>query len=227
MTTSVAINELAAALAKAQGEMGDALKDSDNPTYQSRYADLSAVWEACRAPLAKAEIAVVQSPSTEGAKVSVDTWVIHRSGQWMHGCLSVTAYEDSPQAVGSAITYLRRYALQAFAGVAPADDDGEAAHGRGSETNPRSRGTKPVSADTKPLPAGTKTAAHETTVYVPLPHPEGYIAWLDALRKIALDGTPALETAWRASTIAYRRHLVTAAPDLWVTLKAIAEQQAA
>jgi hypothetical protein len=227
MTTSDQINELAAALAKAQGEMGDAVKDSANPFFKSRYADLASVWDACRAPLAKYEIAVVQSPSTEGAKVSVDTFLLHRSGQWMHGCLTVTAYEDSPPAVGSAITYLRRYSLQAFAGVAPADDDGEAAQGRGTETKPLSRGTKPVSPDTKPLSDGTTAVSRETTVFIPIPHPEGYIAWLDALRKIALEGTPALETAWNASSLAYRRHLVTAAPDLWATLKAIAAQQAA
>ena len=128
MTTSDQINELAAGTGEGAREMGDAIKDSANPFFKSRYADLASVWDACRAPLAKAEIAV-ESPSTEGARVSVDTFVIHRSGQWMHGCLTVTASDDSPQAVGSAITYLRRYSLQAFAGVAPADDDGKRRRG--------------------------------------------------------------------------------------------------
>jgi len=114
MTTSDSINELASALAKAQGEMGGAAKDSANPFYKSRYASLDSVWDACRGPLAKYEIAVVQSPSCDGTKVSIDTLLIHRSGQWMRGTLSVTAADDSPQAVGSAVTYGRRYALQAF-----------------------------------------------------------------------------------------------------------------
>ncbi len=131
MQTSESINEMAAALAKAQGEMSGAVKDAANPFFKSKYADLASVWEACRGPLTKHGIAVVQSPSADGLRVSVDTLLLHTSGQWMRGTVSVNAKEDSPQAVGSAITYLRRYALQSFAGVAPEDDDAEAAQGRG------------------------------------------------------------------------------------------------
>src|SRR3954468_11100330 len=106
MQTSEQINEIAAALAKAQGAMGGAVKDSANPFFKSKYADLSSVWEACRGPLTANGIAVVQSPSAEGLRVSVDTLLTHTSGQWMRGTVSVNAKEDSPQAVGSAITYL-------------------------------------------------------------------------------------------------------------------------
>jgi hypothetical protein len=204
MTTSDSINELAAALSKAQGEMGDALKASENATFSSRYADLASVWEACRGPLAKHEIAVVQSPSTEGAKVSIDTLLIHRSGQWMRGSLSVTAVDDSPQAVGSAVTYCRRYALQSFAGVAPSDDDAEAAHGR----------------------THGKTGVTPTPRYAEIPHPDGYLAWLDQLRETAMLGTEALHQAWRMSQLRYTQHLKAHGPDLWATLKAIAARRA-
>lgn len=132
LTWSDPLNELAAALAAAQAVIVGAVKDSENPFFKSSYPDLASVWDACRLPLSTNGIAVIQSPSTEGARVSVDTLLAHTSGQWVHGSVSVTAKEDSPQAVGSAITYLRRYALQSFAGIAPIDDDGEAAHGRGN-----------------------------------------------------------------------------------------------
>jgi ERF superfamily len=209
MTTSDQINELAAALSKAQGEMGAALKDSENPSFGSKYADLSSVWEACRAPLAKHEIAIVQSPSTDGARVSVDTFVIHRSGQWMRGTLSVTAIDDSPQAVGSAVTYCRRYSLQAFAGVAPADDDAEAAHGRmnGSARTPVQTGV-------------------DHTPYAEITHPPGYLEWLDQLRETAMLGTDALHQAWRMSQLRYTLHLKKVGGDLWPTLKDIAARKA-
>jgi len=198
MITSEHIHEIAAALAKAQGEMGVALKDSANPFFKSKYADLASVWEACRAPLAKHEIAVVQSPSATGAIVALETLLIHKSGQWLRGTVTVTAKDDSPQAVGSAITYLRRYALQSFAGVAPADDDAEA--------------------------ATTRTPA---TVHSVIQHPEGYLPWLDTLRATAQLGTPALERVWADSANGYRQHLITVGGDLWATLKAIAARKVA
>jgi len=207
MTTSDSINELAAALAKAQGEMGDAVRACDNATFGSRYADLSSVWEACRAPLAKHEIAIVQSPSTEGARVSVVTLLTHRSGQWLRGTISVTACDDSPQAVGSACTYLRRYALQAFAGVAPADDDAEAAQGRGKHPDKNAIGIRTL-ADGAPKPA-------------PLTHLE----WVDTLRAVAPEGTRALNRVWYAAPAGFQRQLLQEAPDLWETLRAIAALQ--
>lgn len=216
MEMSVDIMALASALAKAQGQIEGAQRNSVNPYFNSTYADLQSVWNACRKPLTDNGLSILQSPSTEttteGLRVSVETLLLHASGQWIRGVLTVSAHDDSPQAAGSCISYLKRYALQAFTGVAPADDDdGEAAQGRGGGlVSTRAPESRPPS----------KT-------YTPTPNPEGYLAWLDALRAIALEGTAALETAWHASTIAYRRHLTTAAPDLWVTLKAIAAQQAA
>jgi len=130
MTTSEQIQELAAALSKAQGEMAGAKKDAANPFFKSKYADLASVWEACRGPLSKHGLAVLQSPHVDGVRVELDTLLTHASGQWIRGTVSATAKDDSPQALGSAITYLRRYALQSFVGVAPEDDDAEAAQGR-------------------------------------------------------------------------------------------------
>lgn len=203
MTTSEQINELATALAKAQSEMAGAVKDSANPFFKSKYADLSSVWDACRAPLTKNGIAVVQSPSAEGLRVSVDTLLMHTSGQWMRGTVSVNAKEDTPQAVGSAITYLRRYALQSFAGVAPEDDDAEAAHGRGQVQQ-----------------ATAKPAAR-------LNAPGGYDEWWTDMQSAADSGEAALRKAWEESAKLFRSYLLATNQAGWDALKAKAAKAVA
>lgn len=135
METSPEVNELATAMAKAQSAIKGAVKDSANPFFKSTYADLDSVWDACREPLTSNGLAIVQSPRSDGAVVYVDTMLLHSSGQWIRGSLSVRAKDESPQAVGSCITYLRRYALQSFAGVAPEDDDAEGATERQRESS--------------------------------------------------------------------------------------------
>lgn len=192
MTTSDTINEIAAALAKAQSEMTGAAKDSANPFFKSKYADLASVWDACRGPLTKNGIAVVQSPSADGLRVSVDTLLTHTSGQWMRGTVSVNAKEDSPQAVGSAITYLRRYALQSFAGVAPEDDDAEAAQGRGKNV---------------------------AQVQAPAPAPKGYEDWLIDMEATVQEGTAKLEAAWKSSKTEYRTYLTATNRAKWEAMK--------
>ena len=124
---------LFAALAKAQGQMKGAIKDSANPFFKSKYADLSSVWEACREALAANGLSVVQFPVSEGELVGVRTILGHASGQSLESVFWVKPKANDPQGLGSAITYLRRYALAAAVGVAPEDDDGESAHGRGAE----------------------------------------------------------------------------------------------
>jgi hypothetical protein len=135
VTHSEQIDKIAEALSKAQGKIEGAIKAAENPGFKrgnsaSKYADLSSVWDACREHLSTNGIAVVQAPQTDGPKVTVETLLLHASGQWIRDALSATAAAAAPQPIGSAITYLRRYALAAMVGVAPADDDGEAAEGR-------------------------------------------------------------------------------------------------
>ncbi len=127
---SESINELAAALAKAQGEITGALKDSSNPFFKSKYADLASCWDACRAQLSKNNLAVIQTTQCRDGQVFVVTTLAHSSGQWLRGELPVKAKDDGAQAQGSGITYARRYALAAIVGLAQIDDDAEAAHGR-------------------------------------------------------------------------------------------------
>jgi hypothetical protein len=126
--------QLGAALALAQNEIEAASKDSLNPHFKSRYADLASVWEACRKALCKNGLAVLQPISGDGSqRVTVTTILLHKSGEWIAGDLTLAAAQATPQAIGSAITYGRRYGLAAMVGVAPDDDDGEAAEGRGEQ----------------------------------------------------------------------------------------------
>lgn len=128
---SPSIGKLFDALAKAQGEIRGALKDATNPHFKSRYADLASIVDAAR-PLAKHGIATVQVPTSENGEIAVTTILGHSSGEWISGRLSVKPLKLDPQGAGSVITYLRRYSLAAMAGIAPEDDDGEAAMGRGN-----------------------------------------------------------------------------------------------
>lgn len=129
MEHSTEIAELAAALAAAQASIRPAAKDKENPHFRSRYADLSAVWEACRGPLTANGLSVVQTPSdVEGGRIALTTTLLHRSGQWLRSTFSVAPTKSDPQGIGSALTYARRYALAAMVGVvADEDDDGNAA----------------------------------------------------------------------------------------------------
>jgi hypothetical protein len=124
---SAQLNELFAALAKAQGEIGGAKKDSTNPHFKSSYADLASVRDVTQEPLAKNGIAVIQWPRTVERGVEVETILAHSSGQYMTGVLWMPVTKMDAHGVGSAITYGRRYALMAVTGVAPVDDDGNAA----------------------------------------------------------------------------------------------------
>jgi len=131
---SEAINELAGALAKAQGEFTAAKKSADNPFFKSRYADLAEVVAACRAPLAKHGLCVIQQVTRDAAGgVVLRSTLAHSSGQWIASEYSVIPVKADPQGWGSAITYARRYSLAALVGVVTDDDDdGNAASGRES-----------------------------------------------------------------------------------------------
>lgn len=117
------VAELAKALAKAQSEMSGAIKASVNPHFKSRYADLSAVFDACRAALNKNEIAIVQRVENDPNGVAVSTTLLHSSGEWISDRCWLPVAQKTAQAYGSAITYGRRYGLAALAGVAAEEDD--------------------------------------------------------------------------------------------------------
>ena len=122
------MKNIATALVKAQKAFGPALKSSTNPHFKSRYADLAACVEAVIEGLNGAGIALVQRTSEDATGVTVETVFIHESGEVLEcGKLHVPAAKQDPQGYGSALTYARRYSLMAACGIAPEDDDGNAA----------------------------------------------------------------------------------------------------
>lgn len=127
MNRSDSLTKLAEALALAQAEIEGARKDSNNPHFRSKYADLGAVWDACRVPLTKHGLSVVQFPRSSDGCVEVETILMHKSGEWMSDALRLPVSKQDAQGYGSAMTYARRYSLMAVAGIAPEDDDGNAA----------------------------------------------------------------------------------------------------
>jgi hypothetical protein len=203
MHQSAEIGKLATALAKAQGEMGGAAKDAKNPHFNSRYADLQAVVDACK-PLAAVGLAVLQPVKAEGAKVTVTTLLAHESGEWISEDLTMTAKDASPQAVGSAITYGRRYGLLAMVGLAPEDDDGNAAQPTKPSAPPR-----PAA---KPAPAAATTAT-------PSAMPEGFAGWWADLEATADTGLVALTQAFDASAPTLKSYLLATHAKPWAALK--------
>jgi hypothetical protein len=128
--TSESVAKLSAALVTAQAEMPGAPKSAKGQVgNQTRYyADMAAVVEAARPVLAKHELAYTQFPSGfAGGCVTVTTRLLHTSGEWMEAELDMPTGGSGAQAVGSAITYAKRYALMAVLGMPTEDDDGSAA----------------------------------------------------------------------------------------------------
>ena len=129
MNKSESIAALSKALVKAQGEVENASKSSVNPHFKSKYADLAEVLNTVRPVFCSNGLAFVQMPSFEGGVASVETLLTHDSGEWISNVASAPVTKQDAQGVGSAITYLRRYSLTAFAGIAQEDDDANASIG--------------------------------------------------------------------------------------------------
>lgn len=130
------INELAAALVKAQAVIKPAHQDGTGKiqtktggSYSYDYASLNSVWDACREALHSNGLSVVQlTDDASGADVvTVVTRLLHTSGQWIEGRLSMKPTQLTPQGMGSCLTYCRRYSLMAMVGICPADDDAQEA----------------------------------------------------------------------------------------------------
>jgi len=145
MNQSETIEKLSEALVKLQGKLVVVKKSEEakTPKYTYRYADLAAVWEMCRKPLSDNGLAVVQLCHNTEVGISLETILLHSSGQWISGEMAISAVNQDPQGIGSALTYARRYALCAILGIATEDDDGEAAIPR-EATNGVRHPSKPV-----------------------------------------------------------------------------------
>lgn len=136
MEKSEDIKELAAALSKAQGEMGGASKDAKNPFFKSKYADLGSVVHALKQPFSENGLSYSQFPIAANDRVGVETILMHKSGQWLTSKVLFKPTKQDVQGAGSVITYARRYSLQALAGIPSEDDDGTAASAPAKPSKP-------------------------------------------------------------------------------------------
>ena len=127
MKMSEEIGQLAGALAKAQGAIQDATKNAQNPFFKSKYADLSSVRSTIKDPLSENELALTQFPTVGQNGVSVETMLLHSSGQFMVASTWVPIAKADAHGIGSALTYARRYGIMSLLCLATEDDDGNAA----------------------------------------------------------------------------------------------------
>ena len=127
MKMSETIAELATALSKAQGQIDAALKGSTNPHFKSKYADLNSLREAIREPVSVNDLSIIQLPRTTAGFVEIETMLMHKSGEFISEVLQMPYGQNSPQAIGSALSYCRRYSLSSILNLSADDDDGNAA----------------------------------------------------------------------------------------------------
>jgi hypothetical protein len=125
--TSESITAIMPAFIKAQAKFKPAVKDATNPQFKSKYVALDGVIDAVAPALRENGIAIMQQTDIEDARTILVTRLIHESGEWIASRYPVHPVKADPQGEGSALTYARRYALMALVGIAPEDDDGNAA----------------------------------------------------------------------------------------------------
>lgn len=160
MKQSEQINELATALSKAQAEIEGIVKDAANPFFKSKFADLASIIEGIKGPLANHGLSVSQMTDfTDEGVEFLETQINHASGQWIRGRMLIKVKDNSPQSQGSAISYCRRYALQAALNVPTIDDDGEGAQQAYrkpiAKPEPTSQATAPVKRELEAKPEHT------------------------------------------------------------------------
>lgn len=158
MKTSESIINITKALISAQAEMPKAKKDSDNPYFGSKYADLAEIIDISRPILAKHGLAIIQFPSTnilaDGKTVVVITSrILHESGEWLEDSLSLMPVKSDPQSMGSCISYARRYSWQSICGIAAEDDDSNAASGLSGAKSPAQQNYEQKKAQQQQPPA--------------------------------------------------------------------------
>jgi hypothetical protein len=127
MIKSETLGALATALSLAQGEFDAAVKDTANPFFKSKYADLAGVVEATRPALSKHGLSIIQLPRSQDGCIQLETILLHKSGEFIGDTLALPVSKQDAQGYGSAMTYARRYGWMAVTGIAPEDDDGNAA----------------------------------------------------------------------------------------------------
>jgi hypothetical protein len=143
MTMSETIGAIAPALVKAQAEIKPIVKDSTNPAFRSKYTSLDAIMEVVRPVMAKHGLFVVQSvldtiDGEHSTSITVESRVIHSSGEWIAGVVQVPVMQQTSHGFGSALSYGRRYSLSALLSLASdEDDDGNGSIGQQPQARPQ------------------------------------------------------------------------------------------
>ena len=184
LTQSEHIDQLATALADVQALIDGVLKESPNAIYGSRYAELSKVWEAFQRVGPDHGLSVVQLPgqfNAEARTMSMSVRLMHSSGQWLGGEMSMPLSRADAHAYGSACTYARRYSLAALVGICPHDDDGNAASGIDGVT-PRIQSAAPCRQRVSPQAHGLRH--------------------VDAVSRVSQKGAPAAPSASKSQSSA-------------------------
>ncbi|WP_252197304.1 ERF family protein [Bacillus mycoides] len=193
MNKSETITELAKALVKFNSEVNKIAKDADNPFFKNNYATLDTIIDEIRPILSKHGLSIMQIPSGDGQNVTLKTLLLHESGEWLESDeLTMKPVKNDPQAVGSCITYARRYSLAAFLSLNTGeDDDGNGAtYGKGNKPNQKSNSGQAPNNQKKedlPLPTNATEGAeivltfgkHEgKTLRTIFKENKGYLEWL-------------------------------------------------
>jgi hypothetical protein len=205
-STSPSIAKLATALARVQKVIKQPTKRADNPFFKSKYADLHEVWAAVRGALSDEGIAVIQSPAFSTAElkgkvigiITISTTLVHgASGEWMTNVLRGTSENIGPQAIGSAISYFRRYSLQPLLMLTPddgSDDDAERAEGRTVVAPEDKPSAEDITKHTNGIKgAGTLDALRTAYANIPEAHRKFFNKLVNA-RKAALEKSVGGET---------------------------------
>lgn len=127
MNKSDTLTKLAPALFKAQSVMAGAVKGANNPFFESKYANLEEVIRVAKAAFGENGLSFVQFPVSKEGYAGVETIIMHESGEFIANEFLLKCAKSDPQGMGSAITYARRYGLQAACGIPSEDDDGNEA----------------------------------------------------------------------------------------------------
>ncbi len=149
------------ALVSAIGELQNVAKTASNPYFKSKYAPLDAIVDATRPVLLKHGLAISQTPLYMEGSAGVETTILHTAGHSTTTTLLLPLKDQSPQGVGGAITYARRYALAAVLGLATEeDDDGNVSSGLSKKTAEEARPAVARAMDKNPVvrQAGNVTA---------------------------------------------------------------------
>ena len=150
------IDKLAKALSAAQAQIGSAVRTGVNSFIGNTYADLTSIMETVRGPLARVGLAITQTFLPMSGTTHLVTTLMHESGQFIRGFLPLLGVKDH-HSLGSAITYARRHSLASILGVTPqgdmADDDAEAAMGRGTAKRTTTK-ARPKKSTPKTVTAG-------------------------------------------------------------------------